>query len=270
MQPQNAGCPSSEPAITGDGAGLQSGMIMPMAQALSRSTKSAPGLIQPCVVRGVGPAGEEFLGLTPAASRNKRYFDLAVAPVLLFLLFPMMLLLAFLIKVTSPGPVLFRQPRVGLHHRIFDCYKFRTTYDGYCDLSSDPVLSDRKPGANDARITPLGGWLRRLSFDELPQLLNVVKGDMSLVGPRPYPPGAKAGEALFVDVARYYALRHGVLPGITGWAQINGYRGATRTRQQLIQRLEFDLHYIKNWSIRFDIAILCRTLAFLLFDESDD
>jgi lipopolysaccharide/colanic/teichoic acid biosynthesis glycosyltransferase len=175
-----------------------------------------------------------------------------MALVLLFFLLPVMLLVAVLIKLTSPGPALFCQPRIGLNNRIFYCYKFRT------------MNHDR----DDPRITRLGSWLRRVSFDELPQLWNVVKGDMSLVGPRPHLPSTKAGDVLFAEIAGNYAQRHGVPPGMTGWAQINGYRGETRNRQQLIQRLEFDLHYVRNWSIWFDLVILWRTVIFVIFDET--
>jgi lipopolysaccharide/colanic/teichoic acid biosynthesis glycosyltransferase len=204
-----------------------------------------------------------FLALPPAHSRSKRRFDILVAPLLLFLVLPVMLLIAVLIKATSTGPILFRQPRIGQHNRIFECYKFRTMYAESADL-----LCDRQTVVGDTRITGFGRWLRRLSLDELPQLFNVIRGDMSLVGPRPHAPATKAGGVFFADVVSHYGQRHGVLPGITGWAQINGYRGETRTRQQLIQRLEFDLHYIRHWSVWFDIVIICRTVVFVLFDEN--
>src|SRR5262249_46323562 len=151
---------------------------------------------------------------------------------------PLLLAIGLLIKLDSPGPVFFRQKRTGFNNNTFDVLKFRTMHHHM----SDP-LADRLTQRNDARITPLGKFLRRASLDELPQLLNVLRGDMSLVGPRPHALHAKAADRLYGDAVEGYARRHRVKPGITGWAQVNGWRGETRTVEQIAQRVAHDLHY---------------------------
>jgi Undecaprenyl-phosphate glucose phosphotransferase len=178
----------------------------------------------------------------------KRSFDLAVASVLLVALSPVILLVAILVKLTSSGPVLFSQKRVGLHGRPFDMYKFRTMYPQN-EQSSDVVWTT--PG--DERCTPLGKLLRRLNLDELPQLWNVVQGDMSLVGPRPERPFFVDK---FADEIEGYNVRHFLKSGITGWAQVNGWRGDT----SIARRIEYDLYYLTNWSFGLDIKILWLTL----------
>jgi Undecaprenyl-phosphate glucose phosphotransferase len=181
----------------------------------------------------------------------KRSFDLIGAAAVLFLLSPLMFVTALLIKLDSPGPVLFFQTRAGFNGRKFRIVKFRTMY----------VLEDgddiRQATRADPRVTPLGRWLRRANIDELPQMLNVLMGDMSLVGPRPH---AIAHNSEFEKLVANYAFRQHVKPGITGWAQVNGYRGETPTAELMAKRVEFDLWYIKNWSIWLDIRILFRTL----------
>jgi lipopolysaccharide/colanic/teichoic acid biosynthesis glycosyltransferase len=151
--------------------------------------------------------------------------------------------------------VLFRQPRLGFNNRMFLCYKFRTMHHGMADL-----LADRQTTRDDPRITRIGRYLRKLSVDELPQLFNVLNGTMSLVGPRPHAPNTKAADRLFAEVVQQYALRHRVKPGITGWAQVNGWRGETRTVDQIEQRVKFDLFYIENWSVLLDLRILVMTV----------
>jgi Undecaprenyl-phosphate glucose phosphotransferase len=181
----------------------------------------------------------------------KRGFDLAGATLVLLLLSPLMLLTAMLIKLDSSGPVFFLQTRNGFNGRIFRIFKFRTMH----------VLEDgdliRQATRNDPRVTGLGRWLRRANIDELPQLFNVLQGDMSLVGPRPH---AVAHNTEFEKRVAKYAFRHHVKPGITGWAQVNGYRGETPTSDLMARRVEFDLWYINNWSLWTDIKILLRTL----------
>ena len=181
----------------------------------------------------------------------KRFFDLIGAAAVLLLLSPLMLITALLINFDSPGPVLFFQARNGFNGRKFRIVKFRTMY----------VLEDgdhiRQATRADPRVTPLGRWLRRANIDELPQLFNVLKGDMSLVGPRPH---AVAHNSEFEKLVANYAFRQHVKPGITGWAQVNGYRGETPTPELMAKRIEFDLWYIKNWSMLLDIRILFRTL----------
>jgi polysaccharide biosynthesis protein PslA len=187
---------------------------------------------------------------------KKSVFDIVVGSLILVILSPLLALIALAIHLDSPGPVLFRQPRLGFNNRLFTCYKFRTMHHGMTDL-----LGDRQATRGDARITRLGKWLRALSIDELPQLLNVLKGDMSLVGPRPHPPNTKAEDKLFGDVVAKYAFRHRVKPGITGWAQVNGWRGETRTVEQIENRVACDLAYIENWSIWLDLRIMVLTIT---------
>ena len=168
---------------------------------------------------------------------------------------PIMILIAIGIKLTSPGPVRFRQNRYGFNNRLIEVYKFRTMYTHLTDANADRLTTP-----DDERITPIGRILRRTSLDELPQLLNVIKGEMSLVGPRPHATQAKAADRLYHDVTEEYAARHRVKPGITGWAQVNGWRGETDTYEKLIKRVEHDLYYIDNYTFRMDLKILFMTL----------
>jgi Undecaprenyl-phosphate glucose phosphotransferase len=187
---------------------------------------------------------------------KKKVFDLLLGSLLFLAFLPLLMLIALAIRLDSPGPVLFRQPRLGFNNRLFTCYKFRTMHHGMADL-----FGDRQATRGDPRVTRLGKWLRALSLDELPQLLNVLQGNMSLVGPRPHPPNTKAEDKLFTDVVAKYAFRHRVKPGITGWAQVNGWRGETKTIDQIENRVSCDLAYIENWSVWFDLRILMLTLT---------
>ena len=219
-------------------------------------------------IAGLRYEGAQFtaIGSNPVVSVGERplkdwqavkkvVFDRAVGGVLLLLAAVPLLVVAALIKLDSPGPVLFRQPRVGFDNRMFSIFKFRTMHASMTDL-----LADRQTTRDDPRVTRVGRWLRRLSIDELPQLLNVVQGSMSLVGPRPHAPNTKAADKLFADVVSQYAVRHRVKPGITGWAQVNGWRGETKTEDQVRSRVRFDLDYIQNWSLALDLKILVLTL----------
>ncbi len=170
-----------------------------------------------------------------------------------------MLLIALAIRLDSPGPIFFRQPREGFNNRPFRVYKFRSMYHNRAQHTEITQASRRDP-----RITRVGAILRRTSLDELPQLLNVIQGEMSLVGPRPHAPSTRAGGRLFSDVLSSYAARHKVKPGITGWAQVCGWRGETDTEDKLIKRFEHDLYYIENWSIWFDFYVLARTVVALI------
>ena len=181
--------------------------------------------------------------------------DKVLASVLLVLLAPLLLLVATVIKVDSPGPIFFRQKRYGFNNQLIQVYKFRTMYHHLRDENADRLTS-----RNDSRVTRIGWFLRRSSIDELPQLLNVLNGEMSLVGPRPHPTKAKAGNRLYADVVADYAARHRVKPGITGWAQVNGWRGETDTEEKLKKRVEHDLYYIENWSIALDVKIMLMTV----------
>jgi Undecaprenyl-phosphate glucose phosphotransferase len=189
--------------------------------------------------------------LTRTGQFVKRCFDMIGATSMLLLLSPVMLLTALLIKLDSHGPILFFQTRNGFNGRAFRIVKFRTMH----------VLEDgnaiRQATRADPRVTRLGQWLRRANIDELPQLFNVLYGNMSLVGPRPH---AVAHNNEYDKLIANYALRNHVKPGITGWAQVNGYRGETSTTDLMAKRVELDLWYINNWSMWLDIRILFRTL----------
>ncbi len=187
---------------------------------------------------------------------QKAVLDRCLATLLLIGTLPLLVLVGLAIVLDSPGPVLFRQPRNGFNGAMFDVFKFRTMFHDMADLKAD-----RQTRRGDPRITRVGRILRRFSLDEVPQILNVLRGEMSLVGPRPHAPNTKAGDMLFHEAVADYALRHRVKPGITGWAQVNGWRGETRTQYQIEQRVAYDLHYIDNWSLLLDLRILVLTLV---------
>lgn len=193
----------------------------------------------------------------------KRVFDVVVAWMLLLSGSPVLLAIAVAIKLTSRGPVLFCQPRVGLNGTTFGCYKFRTMAAAATDL-----LAEQQTVPGDSRITAVGRWLRRLSFDELPQLLNVIRGEMSLVGPRPHAPATKAAGQLFVDVVPGYHRRHVVRPGITGLAQVSGCRGPTGQAEQILRRVHYDLVYIESMSFRLDLRIIWMTARREIFSDN--
>jgi exopolysaccharide biosynthesis polyprenyl glycosylphosphotransferase len=184
----------------------------------------------------------------------KRLVDFVLATVLLVVLSPLLLLIALLIRVTSKGPVLYTQERIGLHNRPFHVFKFRSMVQGAEDASG-PVWASE----SDPRVTGVGRWLRRWRLDELPQLVNVIKGDMSLVGPRPER-GVFVNE--FLTAVPMYNQRHGLRPGITGWGQIHYDYAASR--EQTREKLEYDLFYVKNASFLLDLAILLRTTRTLV------
>ena len=186
---------------------------------------------------------------------KKVVFDYGIGSLALFLLSPALAIIALTIRLDSRGPVLFRQPRVGFNNRLFVCFKFRSMYQDMTD-----VAADRQATRDDPRVTRVGRYLRKFSLDELPQLLNVMNGTMSLVGPRPHAPNTKAADRLFTEVVQRYALRHRVRPGITGWAQVNGWRGETKTVDQIKGRVSCDLDYIEHWSVRLDLKILVMTV----------
>jgi Undecaprenyl-phosphate glucose phosphotransferase len=182
---------------------------------------------------------------------EKRAFDLLFASAALLLLTPMLIVVAVLIKLDSPGPVLFVQRRFGFNQKPFQIIKFRSMRT--CE--DEAVVRQAKK--DDPRVTRIGRWLRQCNIDEIPQLLNVIKGDMSLVGPRPH---ALSHDREFERRVSSYARRHNVKPGITGWAQIHGLRGETDTDEKIRQRVEHDLYYIDNWSVWLDLQILIRTV----------
>lgn len=185
----------------------------------------------------------------------KRIFDLAIAVPLFILLLPLQLLIALAIKIEDGGKALFVQKRVGYANRFFTIYKFRTMHEEAADLTG--AIS---AASDDTRMTWAGRLLRQTSMDELPQLMNVIAGHMSLVGPRPHAIGSRAGEKLFWEIDDAYWDRHALKPGLTGLAQVRGWRGATRDEADLSQRLSSDLEYASGWTVLRDIAILVRTL----------
>jgi lipopolysaccharide/colanic/teichoic acid biosynthesis glycosyltransferase len=189
----------------------------------------------------------------------KRLVDLTVTLPLLVVLAVFALLVALAIRLDSRGPALFRQPRVGLHGRNFMMWKFRTMFRDACETATIEQAT-----REDARVTRVGRWLRRYSIDELPQLINVLTGEMSLVGPRPHAQGTRAGGHLFEEVAECYTARHIVKPGLTGLAQVRGWRGETDTEDKLKHRIDCDFEYIACWSVWLDLAIIWRTARSVL------
>jgi putative colanic acid biosynthesis UDP-glucose lipid carrier transferase len=192
---------------------------------------------------------------TPLSSRSnqliKRFEDLTIATLALFIFSPIMIIVAIVVKFSSPGPVLFKQVRHGLSGKEILVYKFRsmTTQDN-CGVIQQATR-------DDARTTKVGRFIRKTSLDELPQLFNVLKGEMSIVGPRPH---ARAHNNEYRKQIPSYMLRHIAKPGITGYAQVLGYRGATDTIEQMKLRLDADLYYISNWNLWFDFRILVLTV----------
>jgi len=189
--------------------------------------------------------------------------DRVLSLLLLVLVSPIMALIALAIKLDSKGPVFFKQKRYGFNNELIEVYKFRSMYTDRTDANADKLVS-----RGDPRVTRVGKFIRKTSLDELPQLINVIRGELSLVGPRPHATHAKAANALYTDVVEGYFARHKVKPGITGWAQINGWRGETDTAEKIERRVEHDLYYIENWSLFFDLYILARTPIALLKTEN--
>jgi putative colanic acid biosynthesis UDP-glucose lipid carrier transferase len=211
---------------------------------VTEGTASAPGAILPAAV---------------ARSRAKRTLDLTVALIGLLMFLPLLCLIAMAVRTESPGPALFRQRRTGLGGQIFTVFKFRTMR----------VVEDgetiRQATRNDARITPLGAILRRLSLDELPQILNVIRGEMSLIGPRPH---AIAHDEAWGQAVPNYSRRFRAKPGLTGFAVVCGHRGEVSDLKSIVDRVEADNAYIDSWSIWLDIEIAWRTIP-LIFSDSN-
>ena len=198
---------------------------------------------------------------TPFTGSNgviKRMSDVVLSLLILLLISPLLVAVAIAVKLSSPGPIIFKQRRYGLDGKEILVYKFRSmtvTEDGA------KVMQATK---NDARITPLGAIMRKTSVDELPQFVNVLQGRMSIVGPRPH---AVAHNEMYRKLIKGYMVRHKVKPGITGWAQVNGYRGETDTLDKMQGRIDFDLDYLRNWSLRLDLYIILRTLRLVAKDQ---
>lgn len=189
----------------------------------------------------------------------KWLFDRIVALCALIVLSPLMLAVAIAIKLDSRGPVLFKQKRHGFNNELIEVLKFRSMYVDQADAKAAKLVT-----RDDPRVTKIGRFIRRTSIDELPQLFNVLKGELSIVGPRPHALGARAANKLYHEAVDGYFARHKVKPGITGWAQIHGWRGETDTIDKIMQRVNHDLYYIENWSLLLDLYILAMTPISLL------
>lgn len=199
---------------------------------------------------------------TPFTGTNdlvKRVSDMMIASIILVLISPVLIAVAVGVKLSSPGPIIFRQKRNGLDGDEITVYKFRsmTTQD------NGAVIKQATKG--DSRITKFGAFIRRTSLDELPQFFNVLQGRMSIVGPRPH---AVAHNQMYRELIKAYMVRHKVKPGITGWAQVNGFRGETDTVEKMQARVEYDLEYLRNWSLALDLQIIIRTVRMMFFDRN--
>ena len=193
----------------------------------------------------------------------KDAMDRLLAVIAIVLLAPVMLAVAVAVKLESKGPVIFRQKRYGFNNELIEVFKFRSMYTDLADHNASKLVT-----RGDPRVTRVGRFIRKTSLDELPQLFNVLTGQLSLVGPRPHATQAKAAEALYEKVVDGYFARHRVKPGITGWAQVNGWRGETDTHEKLEQRVKYDLDYIDRWSLGFDLLIIARTPFALLSSQN--
>jgi exopolysaccharide biosynthesis polyprenyl glycosylphosphotransferase len=212
-------------------------------------------------VFGAWSAPASIIALPPLRGWHgvtKRLVDIAGATVAILLLSPVLIACALAVKLESSGPALFVQERAGYRNKPFRMFKFRSMYMAKTDLTGSQLTL-----RNDPRVTRVGAILRRTSLDELPQIFNVLKGDMSLVGPRPHPKGAKAGAILYDDLIPHFYSRYRMKPGITGLAQVDGFRGNTETEKHLIDRFGRDLQYAAEWTPILDIAIMLRTVAHL-------
>jgi len=238
------------------------------------STVSVDVALVPCEAIHLAPDYRvQLLGQLPVLTLWQRPFrdmnglikrgeDLVVSGMAIVLLSPVLLVTALLVRLSSPGPIFFIQPRIGFNNELIRVLKFRTMYTDKSDLHAAQTTT-----ANDPRVTPVGRILRRLSLDELPQLFNVFRGDMSLVGPRPHATEMKVGDRYYQDAVRGYAGRHRVKPGITGLAQVNGVRGEIRTIERAKRRVELDTKYIENWSLWLDLWILLATVRAVIWDR---
>jgi Undecaprenyl-phosphate glucose phosphotransferase len=240
----------------------QTERVMDKLSVLSANVRLGPGPVHATTYPGSRlnfQYGFPMLSIMekPLASGDvlvKTLFDKVFGSLLLIALAPFFVLIAAAIKLDTPGPVFFVQQRYGFNHQLIPVWKFRTMHVTQQDDHADQLTTP-----NDPRVTRVGAFLRRLSLDELPQLIDVLRGRMSLVGPRPHALHAKAAGKLYEDAVARYAARHKVKPGITGWAQVNGWRGETDTEEKIQKRVEHDLYYIEHWSLLFDIQILALT-----------
>ncbi len=209
-------------------------------------------------VNGVPVVGICETPFTGTNELTKRISDVVLASLILLLISPLLLFIAIGVKLSSPGPIIFKQRRNGLDGGEIIVYKFRSM------RSQDNGPTVRQATKDDPRITPFGAFIRRTSLDELPQFINVLQGRMSIVGPRPH---AVAHNREYRELIKAYMVRHKVKPGITGWAQVNGHRGETDTIEKMQARVEYDLEYLRNWSLGLDLQIIVRTIRLVFFDR---
>jgi putative colanic acid biosynthesis UDP-glucose lipid carrier transferase len=241
--------------------------LLAMLQNTAASVYVIPDVLHTLVVQGqlqtldglplIAIRTSPFLGVKAVI---KRASDLLLSMAILFMIAPLLLLIAIAIKLDSPGPILFFQKRLGANGEPFEVWKFRTMV-----FTPDETPLSAIPQAikNDPRVTPIGALLRRTSLDELPQFWNVIRGDMSIVGPRPH---ALAHHQQYQPLVQAYMVRHSVRPGITGWAQIHGFRGETNTIDKMRRRIEHDIYYLQHWSLALDIHIILRTIGLIFKD----
>ena len=243
--------------------------IQSLLESLQNTTSSihfVPDIFGVSVIQGrlEDMGGVPVVGLMVSAFTGingfiKRVSDIVLATLILILISPILLVLAIGVKVSSPGPVIFRQRRTGLDGEIIEVYKFRSM------RTTDDGAVVKQATRDDPRITSFGAVIRKTSLDELPQFVNVLQGRMSIVGPRPH---AVAHNEQYRKLVKAYMARHKVKPGITGWAQVNGLRGETDTLDKMAARIEYDLEYLRNWTLGLDLLIIARTVKLVFLDRS--
>jgi putative colanic acid biosynthesis UDP-glucose lipid carrier transferase len=242
--------------------------ILQLMETLQNSTASlhfVPDVFGVSIIQGrledMGGVPVVGLHVTPFTGINgllKRASDLVLATLILLLITPVLLAVAIGVKLSSPGPVIFRQRRTGLDGEVIEVFKFRSM------TVQDNGTVVNQVTRNDPRVTRFGAFIRKTSLDELPQFVNVLRGEMSIVGPRPH---AVAHNEQYRKIVKAYMARHKVKPGITGWAQVNGLRGETDTVDKMARRVEYDLEYLRNWSLGLDLLIIARTAKLMFFDR---
>ena len=239
--------------------------LMAQLQNTTASLHFVPDVFGISIIQGrlADMGGVPVVGLlvTPFEGINgviKRMSDVVLSVLILLLISPILLVVALGVKLSSPGPVIFRQRRTGLDGEIIEVYKFRSM----TAQDNGPVV--QQATRDDPRITPFGAFIRKTSLDELPQFVNVLQGRMSIVGPRPH---AVAHNEQYRKIVKAYMARHKVKPGITGWAQVNGLRGETDTLDKMARRVEYDLEYLRNWSLGLDLLIIAKTVKLMFFDR---
>jgi len=243
--------------------------IQSLLESLQNTTSSihfVPDIFGVSVIQGrledMGGVPVVGLMVAPFTGINgfiKRVSDIVLSTLILIMISPILLVLAIGVKMSSPGPIIFRQRRTGLDGEIIEVYKFRSM------RTTDDGAVVKQATRDDPRITPFGAVIRKTSLDELPQFVNVLQGRMSIVGPRPH---AVAHNEQYRKLVKAYMARHKVKPGITGWAQVNGLRGETDTLDKMAARIEYDLEYLRNWTLGLDLLIIARTVKLVFLDRS--